>query len=223
MIKLHSDLTLRAVVHTSALPWVASPVAGIERKLIERDGDEVARATSIVRYAPASKFFSHRHELGEEFFVLEGDFNDEYGSYGPGTYVKNPPLSQHAPFTVDGCTILVKLRHMVPEDQQRVVIDTGTAAWSGGMVEGLSVLPLDQFESRHTALVRWAPGTHFKQHCHFGGEEIFVLEGVFQDELGDYPAGTWLRSPHLSVHQPYSEQGCLILVKVGHLLATETT
>lgn len=222
-MKLHSDLTLRAVVHTADLPWVASPVAGVERKLIERDGAEVARATSIVRYAAGSKFFSHSHELGEEFFVLEGDFNDEYGSYGPGTYVKNPPLSQHAPFTVNGCTILVKLRHMVPEDQQRVVIDTHTAAWSAGTVAGLSVLPLDEFETRHTALVRWAPGTRFKQHRHFCGEEIFVLEGVFQDELGDYPAGTWLRSPHLSAHHPYSEQGCLILVKVGHLPPTETS
>jgi hypothetical protein len=28
-----------------------------------------------------------------------------------------------------------------------------------------------------------------------GGEEILVLDGVFQDEQGSYPAGSWLRNP----------------------------
>ncbi|MBC3930276.1 cupin domain-containing protein [Undibacterium curvum] len=220
-MKLHADLSIRAVVQTALLPWVDSPVNGVQRKLIERDGEEVARATSLVRYAAGMQFFSHDHELGEEFLVLEGDFNDEYGSYGPGTYVKNPPGSRHTPYTVNGCTILVKLRHMDKRDLIRTVIDTTTAAWHAGTVPGLSVLPLSEFETTHTALVRWAPGTQFKPHRHFGGEEIFVLEGVFQDESGDYPAGTWIRSPHLSTHTPYSEQGCLILVKIGHLSATD--
>ncbi|NDI84263.1 cupin [Undibacterium sp. B2R-29] len=222
-MKLHSDLSLRAIVQTQDLPWVDSPVAGVQRKLIERDGEEVARATSLVRYAAGMQFFSHEHELGEEFLVLEGDFNDEYGSYGPGSYVKNPPGSKHTPFTVHGCTIWVKLRHMDRRDSIRTVIDTTTAAWQAGNVPGLSVLPLSEFETTHTALVRWAPGTQFKPHRHFGGEEIFVLEGVFQDEFGDYPAGTWIRSPHMSSHTPYSEPGCLILVKIGHLSATDYT
>jgi anti-sigma factor ChrR (cupin superfamily) len=50
-----------------------------------------------------------------------------------------------------------------------------------------------------------------------GGEEILVLEGTFQDEFGDYPEGTWLRNPHMSSHQPFSREGCLIYVKTGHL------
>ena len=220
-MKLHADYSLRAVVQTNDLPWTASPVAGVERKLIERDGDEVARATSIVRYAPCMQFFAHQHALGEEFLVLEGDFNDEFGTYGPGTYVKNPSGSSHTPFTVHGCTILVKLRHLSIDDTERVVIDTNTAEWYPGTAPGLSVLPLSEFGTSHTALVRWQPGTQFKMHRHFGGEEIFVLEGMFQDDLGNYPAGTWIRSPHMSAHVPYSEQGCLILVKVGHLPSTD--
>ena len=82
---------------------------------------------------------------------------------------------------------------------------------------GLQVLPLHALGTEHAALVRWAPGTKFQAHTHWGGEEIYVLEGVFSDEHGDYPAGTWLRSPHMSVHNPYSDAGCLIYVKVGHL------
>ena len=85
------------------------------------------------------------------------------------------------------------------------------------MVEGLSVLPLHQHKHENVALVRWAPNTQFNPHRHWGGEEIFVLEGTFQDEHGDYPAGSWLRSPHLSTHAPWSDEGCLIYVKTGHL------
>jgi anti-sigma factor ChrR (cupin superfamily) len=87
------------------------------------------------------------------------------------------------------------------------------------MVPGLTVLPLSSFGTTSTALVRWAPGTYFNPHRHFGGEEIFVIDGVFEDEHGRYPQGTWLRSPHMSVHKPFSVEGCTIFVKTGHLLA----
>jgi anti-sigma factor ChrR (cupin superfamily) len=217
-MQIHSDLTARAVVHHDTLPWLDSPIAGVARKMIERDGDEVARATSIVRYAPGSVFSQHTHGLGEEIVVLEGTFEDEYGRYGPGYYIKNPPGSAHAPSSTDGCTLLVKLRHMQPDDLERVVIDTHNATWHQGLVEGLKVLPLAAFATENTALVRWSPGTVFNPHRHYGGEEIFVLDGVFEDEFGRYPAGTWIRSPHMSMHKPFSVEGCTILVKTGHLV-----
>lgn len=208
----------RCAVPIHDLPWVASPATGVDRKMLERDGGEIARATSVVRYAPGSAFKSHTHGLGEEIFVLEGIFSDEFGDYGPGTYLRNPPGSSHAPFSLTGCTLFVKLRYHDPLDGQRIVIDTQTATWHRGLVPGLQVMPLHTFETQHTALVRWAPQTYFNLHQHYGGEEIVVLEGTFSDEHGNYPALSWLRSPHLSKHQPFSQEGCLILVKVGHLL-----
>ena len=214
---LNSDLSQRCVVNSQTLEWVASPAAGVSRRLLERNGGEVARATSIVRYAPGSAFANHTHGGGEEILVLEGTLHDEHGVYGPGTYLKNPVGSAHAPFTVDGCTLWVKLRHLDPRDSERVVIDTRHTHWHQGMVEGLKVLPLNTFETQNTAMVRWAPQTFFNPHRHWGGEEILVVEGVFSDEHGDYPAGSWLRSPHMSQHQPFSREGCLILVKTGHL------
>lgn len=69
----------------------------------------------------------------------------------------------------------------------------------------------------NVALVRWAPATAFHRHTHFGGEEILVLEGTFEDEQGQYLAGTWLRNPHMSAHTPFSREGCTIYVKVGGL------
>ena len=215
--QLHADPGRRVVVYSGALPWHPSPLAGVERRLLERDGGEVARATSIVHYAPASRFSPHHHGCGEEFLVLEGVFCDEHGDYGPGTYVRNPVGSAHAPFSEGGCTILVKLRQMDAADLARVVIDTGHATFVPGLVAGLSVLPLHGFGLERVALVRWEPGTRFPLHAHPGGEEIFVLEGVFEDEQGAYPAGTWLRNPAGSRHAHFSSRGCLIWVKTGHL------
>ena len=217
-MQLYADLRRRAVVDTNFVPWVASPSPGVERRMLERDGDEVARATSLVRYAPGSSFAAHRHDRGEEFLVLEGVFQDEAGRYPAGTWVLNPPGSVHAPYTEEGCTLFVKLRHLGEEPLERCVVDTRTEPWSPGLVAGLSVLPLAAHGTVHTALVRWAPGTRFRPHVHVGGEEIFVIEGVFEDEHGRYPQGSWLRSPHLSSHQPFSTEGCTILVKTGHLV-----
>ncbi len=214
---LNADFTHRVVIDSTNVPWVASPVPGVERRMLERDGGEVARATSLVRYAPASQFTPHRHDGGEEFLVLEGTFEDDAGRYPAGTYVQNPPGTSHAPFTAEGCVLFVKLRHMDPQDQTLVVVDTHDTPWHPGLVPGLSVMPLSSFGTTHTALVRWAPGTRFQRHAHWGGEEILVLEGVFEDEHGIYPAGTWMRSPHLSTHQPYSTAGCTLWVKTGHL------
>jgi len=218
---LHADFRQRVVHNTAALPWMPSPMAGVERRMLDRLGGEVARATSLVRYAPGSRFERHRHGGGEEILVLEGTFADEQGDYPAGTYLRNPVGSSHAPFSGGGCTILVKLQQMHPADQTRLVINTEHEPWRPGLVPGLAVMPLHGFGSEHVALVRWAPGTHFQPHGHPGGEEILVLEGVFEDEHGSYPAGSWLRNPPGSVHRPWSETGCTIWVKTGHLPATQ--
>lgn len=215
-MNINADYSKRVVMNHHDLPWISSPTSGVERRMLERRGDEVAKATSIVRYQPRSKFPEHFHEFGEEIFVLDGILSDETGNYSAGTYLMNPPGSSHAPFSETGCTLFVKLRHLGPDQVEREVIDTHTAPWFQGMVAGLKVLPLMQQGSGST-LVKWAPQTYFNPHRHFGGEEIFVVDGVFEDEHGRYPEGSWIRSPHMSLHQPFSKEGCTIFVKTGHL------
>ncbi|MBU3647468.1 MAG: cupin [Limnohabitans sp.] len=216
-MNLHADLTQRVVIHHPDLPWTPSPEPGVERRMLERVGEELAKATTVVRYQPGAKFQTHTHDLGEEILVLEGVFSDETGHYPAGSYLMNPPGSFHAPFSEQGCTLFVKLRHLGPDQVVREVTDTTTAPWFQGMVPGLNVMPLMQQGSGST-LVKWAPQTYFNPHRHYGGEEIFVVSGVFEDEHGRYPAGTWIRSPHMSLHQPFSREGCTIFVKTGHLL-----
>ncbi len=198
--------------------WQDSPMPGVQRYMLDRVGGEVARATSLVRYAAGSRFDSHTHHGGEEFLVLEGVFSDQYGDYPAGTYIRNPPGSAHAPFSNDGCVLFVKLWQFAALDLEPVRIDTRTAPWRQGMVPGLTVMPLHEHEGVSTALVRWAPDTQFHAHTHAGGEEILVLQGVFQDEHGLYEQGSWLRSPRMSTHAPFTgAEGALIYVKVGHL------
>lgn len=217
-MRVNADLNERVVVDSSALAWLDSPLPGVQRRPLERFAAESGRTTSIVRYEPGSAFRPHKHPGGEEILVLEGVFSDEHGDYPAGYWLKNPPGSQHRPSSAPGCLLFVKLYYQAEEDQAVLRIDTRSAQWQPGLVDGLSVLPLHSHAQVHTALVRWAPGTRFSTHRHWGGEEILVLEGVFQDEQGDYPAGTWLRSPDGSVHTPFSSVGCLIYVKVGHLI-----
>ncbi len=216
-MKLNANLKERVVVFSKDLPWRNSPMKGVQRRMLERDGEEVARATTIVRYAQGSHFSSHTHGGGEEFLVLEGIFSDEHGDYEPGTYVRNPVGSSHTPYSKEGCTILVKLWQMDPEDREQIAIATSRGEWMPGLVPGLQVMPLHSYKTEQVALVKWAPGTMFQRHQHLGGEEIFVLDGVFEDEKGVYPQGTWLRNPPGSTHEPFSREGCLIYVKTGHL------
>jgi anti-sigma factor ChrR (cupin superfamily) len=216
-MQIHADLSLRAVVDSNDLPWVDSPLPGVQRRMLERDGEEVARATTIVRYAPNSYFDAHTHVGGEEFLVLDGVFSDEMGDFHQGMYVRNPIGSKHRPYTRDGTTILVKLQQFHPDDQDFVRLDTNKLKWQPGPVEGLEVMPLHKFGTEQVALVKWKAGIEYARHSHPQGEEVFVLSGVFADEQGTYPADTWLRNPAGSEHTPYSDEGCVIYVKTGHL------
>ena len=213
-MKINSDITQRIVIEPPALQWLATPVQGLQQAFLEQD----ARTSRLIRCAPATKLAGQY--LGEEIFVLDGAISDGSASYTQGSYLKHLPVAFHGFSSATGCTLLVKSGHFDAEDTQTAIVDTRNADWFAGLVDGLTVLPLAEFATQHTALVHWAPGTQFSAHRHFGGEEIYVLEGVFEDEFGLYPAGTWMRSPHLSAHCPFSLQGCTILVKTGHLIDT---
>lgn len=213
---LNMDFKQRVVIDTAQQTWLPSPMPGVWRKPLAREEAERGHATSIVRYDAGATFSPHDHPQGEEILVLDGVFSDETGDYPAGTYFRNPEGFRHAPFSNQGCLILVKLHQFQHTDTTHQAIDTGTASFHPGQ-GNLEVLPLHQHGSEQVALVRWPAGEQFKPHTHFGGEEIYVISGELQDEFGRYRAGTWVRSPHLSSHCPFAEEPTLIWVKVGHL------
>lgn len=218
---VNADFNSRVVVTAAEREWVPSPAGGVERCMLDRvpldASGEVARATSLVRFAPGSAFPKHTHGGGEEYLVLAGTFGDETGDFPVGTYVRNPRGTAHAPRTPEGCTILVKLHQFAPDDDAAVVIDTRTAGFEAGAGEGVTQLVLHRHGAELVRLVRFEPGVVLDAHDHPGGEELFVLEGSFRDADGIYEAGTWLRSPAGTAHAPRSEFGCLLWIKTGHL------
>jgi len=157
-MQLNADFSKRAVVHAAKLDWKASPMPGVERRMLDRIGDEVARATSIVRYAPQSQFSPHVHDGGEEFLVLEGVFQDEHGDFPAGCYVRNPPQSRHTPGSKSGCTIFVKLWQFDPADRTHVRIDTNKMPMLDvNECKGVMLMSLFKDTRENVRLERWTP------------------------------------------------------------------
>jgi anti-sigma factor ChrR (cupin superfamily) len=217
-MRLRADFSRQEVVRPEDYAWQASPASGVDRMMLDRIGDEVARATTIVRFAPNSQFDSHTHGGGEEYLVLDGVFSDEHGDYTAGTYVRNPIGTEHRPHIgPEGATILVKLCQFEAADQAQKTIDTAGMTFAQGSAPGVTELLLHHVTTETVRLVRFAPGVRLDSHAHPAGEELFVLEGSFGDEAGHYSKGTWVRSPAGSSHAPYSDEGCLLWIKTGHL------
>src|SRR3954447_3408418 len=177
LVNLNADFGIRAAVHAARLEWTPSPVPGVDRRLLDRIGEEVARATSIVRYAPRSHFSPHTHGGGEEFLVLDGVFQDEHGDYPSGTYVRNPPTSSHTPGSEPGCTIFVKLWQFDLDDRTHVRIDTGKMPFIQAPDRpGVELMPLFRDAREDVRLERWAAGADISLDAP-GGLELLVLSG----------------------------------------------
>lgn len=219
-MKLNADFSKRVVVHAARLPWVPSPMAGVERRMLDRIGDEVARATSIVRYASGSHFSPHTHGGGEEFLVLDGVFQDEHGDFPAGCYIRNPPTSSHTPRSLPGCTIFVKLWQFDPADRTHVRIDTGKMPYlPDPRRAGLEVMPLFQDGWESVRLERWAPNAEIDLVA-TGGMELLVLDGGFSDESESFEPLSWLRlPPGATARASAHASGCRVWVKTGHLVS----
>jgi hypothetical protein len=220
---VNADFSTRAVVHAARLPWIPSPIPGVERRMLDRIGDEVARATSIVRYAPNSHFAPHTHGGGEEFLVLEGVFQDEHGDFPAGSYVRNPPTTRHTPGSDLGCTIFVKLWQFDPADRTDLRLDTAPAAFSPASDRpGVEILPLFQDSREDVRLEKWAPHAEVALPLP-GGMELLVLDGSF-DEGGEmFEPQSWLRLPAGATLQARAGRGgCRLWVKAGHLAYPQT-
>jgi anti-sigma factor ChrR (cupin superfamily) len=113
----------------------------------------------------------------------------------------------------------VKLHQFDPTDMEQKVIDTRGMAVRGADASGVEVHVLHDVPTERVSLERWHPGADAAEADHSGGQEVFVLEGVWEDDHGRYPAGTWIRNPPGFRHKARSSEGCLLYVKTGHLAA----
>lgn len=194
-------------------------MAGVERRMLDRIGEEVARATSIVRYAAGSRFSPHTHGGGEEFLVLDGVFQDEHGDFPAGSYVRNPPTSHHTPGSAPGCVLFVKLWQFDPGDRNEVKVKTVGAAYvSAAGRPGVELLTLFRDDCEDVRLEKWAPGAAIALNVPRGAE-VLVLDGAFDEGGERFEPQSWLRLPTGSVLRATAgPQGCRTWIKTGHLL-----
>lgn len=222
-MRINAEFAEKAIVIPQESDWVRSPESGVDRLMLDRIGGEVARATSIVRYAPGSSFPRHEHGAGEEFLVLEGVFSDEHGNYGVGTYVRNPPGSRHAPFSEGGCRILVKLRQFDANDRRHVVVDTADeSAWPNSPAGGPAVLELHEFGTERVLMMRLGKGQRFPIHADAGGIEILIIGGSLDDGGRELSPESWLRYPPGEKNSLVAASDSLLWMKTGHLPSQES-
>jgi len=221
-MKIAADFEQRVVVDSNSLEWVQSPIKGVDRKPLDRVGNEVARATTIVRYAPQSTFSPHIHTGGEEFIVLEGTFQDEHGDFPAGSYIRNPPQSKHQPGSEKGCVIFVKLWQFQPDDRTHVRIQTNLVdSIPHKDYDGLSVTPLYKDAFEEVSLL------HFQAQAEISieakaGAELLVLEGSLQEQGDTLIKHSWLRTPiNSELKIKAGKNGAKVWLKKDHLLDVE--
>ncbi len=214
-MELNADFSERVIVHSDEVEWQASPMPGVDRRMLDRIGGEVARATTIVRYAPDSNFSAHTHTGGEEFIVLDGVFQDEHGDFPEGTYVRNPPTSSHTPRSEPGCTIFVKLWQFDLEDRtqfRKSMADELEAA-----VDGVASCTLHQDDRENVTYHHIEPGAAFTV-TRPGGIELLVIEGALSEGKDSLRKGSWLRLPGgARLDAIAGDTGAKVWVKTGHL------
>lgn len=217
-MELNANFNERVGVHTDRVAWTSSPIPGVDRRMLDRIGDEVARATSVVRYAPKSKFSAHVHNGGEEIVVLEGVFQDEHGDFPAGSYIRNPPMSSHTPGSTPGCTIFVKLWQFDLADRTHVRIDSNKMKFVADAVRpGVEVMPLFHDQREDVSLERWRAHADLRLDAP-DGLEILVLDGGFQENGETFARHSWLRLPKGSqTTVTTGASGARVWIKRNHL------
>ena len=222
-MKIHADFGLFASSHFDATKYIKSPSYGVNRFMLDRVGDEKARATTIVEYQPNSKFPEHTHIGGEEFLVLEGTFKDQFGAFPAGTYVRNPIDSVHAPWVdEDGCTIFVKLLQMADTGEGTTPLHVQIDRSHGEpMGYGAAQKLYHNSVTGEYVQVCFMDSNQSLPSLSTQGEELLVISGSLTHEGEIFDKWGWLRFPPAQIRAPLvaGPDGAQVFVKTGHLTA----
>jgi len=212
---LNMDFSKVVAIQTLDRDWVASPAPGVWRKPLAREDAERGHATSIVKYEAGAAFSVHGHPKGEEILVLQGVFSDDSGDYPAGTYFRNPEGFSHAPYSKEGCVILVKLHQFQPQDRAHICIDTRSAlAQQPGVCKQLL---LHQFGAEKVEMFRCVADSELDLSSAVDGLEIYLISGCLADKNSIYYAGQWIRKPSAGEGPYKASAGSLAWVKSNHL------
>ena len=226
-MKINANFKAFAAQQFDASKYIASPAYGVNRFMLDRIGHEQARATTIVEYRPSSSFPEHEHIGGEEFLVLKGTFQDQFGAFPAGTYVRNPIGSKHSPWVgEDGCVIMVKLLQMADTGEGIAPLHVHYEADEGTSTDFGSVLTMYENETTGelVQMVRLHPDAHFpSDKLGEGGEELFIVNGSLKVEQEEFVEWGWIRfpaGPPLDNRKTLKagSNGAHVYRKTGHLM-----
>ncbi len=224
-VPVNADASACVVVDTNQMPWEPAAQRGMSMKVLERVIDpRKGRETALFKLEAGITLPREVLEVRQEIFVLEGSYSDENGTYGPHTWIWNPPGYAQTISTKEGCVFYAKRRVPIYKDdasRERKVIDAKTAKWLEFPHRGADVLHLHKdpngLETGRIGHVH----THRKipSHDHSIGEETFVVEGRLTDEYTSYGKGVWFRMPCGVPHAPYTgDERCKMLIREGDLV-----
>ncbi len=193
---LHDERDEFIAVDTQQMEWEAAPAKGVWRKRLMVIPGEPAQLTTLVKFEPGCSFDQHGHPFGEELLILSGVFSDDSGDFTQGSYARNPDGYHHAPWTDEGCELLVMLCQFQGDDKARKHIQTSKIT-PVPQTKGLSVTQLHDKGNEHIALYHLDAGTSFDttlfQHHLI---ELFIIKGKLQIWDKAYLKGVWIKTPH---------------------------
>lgn len=217
-MRINDDFTLPIIVHAARHDWIPSPAPGVDRRMLFRIGEEKARATSIVRYAPGSAFPRHTHTGGEEFVVLDGVFQDEHGDYPAGAYIRNTPGTSHVPASKDGCTIFVRLWQFRADDQAQTVRQPGEGQGVPPRAGAAAATLLFDDGHEEVRFEDWQPEASVTVE-NTRGLELLLLRGGLTLDGETLEPQAWLRLPAgMALRAKASHGGARVWMKRGPLM-----
>ena len=215
---VNADFSQAILIKPENYTWVSSPNGLVRRMMLDRIGEEKARATSLVLFPQKTIFSEHEDPLGEEILVLSGTFiEDGIRHFPKGWYLRNPHNTSHVPSSKEDTLIFVKLMQMSPQDTTTVQLNTHLESnWS--QANGRTQCLLHKFDNETTYLERLNQAQELHEQSN-NGLETLVIEGelIFNNEVCSQ--GTWIRLPAREKNVIIGgTEGALIYVKIGHLL-----
>lgn len=111
LVKLHQmdpEDKERKATETDKAKWQESR-QGLRKLVLHEYGNEKVQLVDI----PAgTELTLHKHEGGEEVYILRGTYSDEFGVYKAGSWIRYPHGSEHKPVIIEDSLLWIKSGHL---------------------------------------------------------------------------------------------------------------
>lgn len=97
--------------------------------------------------------------------------------------------------------------------ETRVLINTNDLEWENTQNKGIYKKLLSKKEDEETSILKIEENSKLNNDSKINSVEIFVLEGIYKNEFGEFKSGTYLNLPNENEAFVSSNTGCVIFRK----------